>query len=159
MKSISFHANSEDVLKYRRNAFLFILLLIIFMNFIFLFLGFISFYLFLLINFFLAIMFYDTYYRHPISWKLDFYVNDKIIRTGFFSYKWHYFRSFEVVHEKDKCIILLKGFLFDYIFPIVIPVKKSICKKVLEIVKSKIREENSYKSMKIKVKDQNKKLS
>ncbi|MGB9748505.1 MAG: hypothetical protein ACP5OZ_03065 [Candidatus Woesearchaeota archaeon] len=143
MKSISFYSNSNDVLRYRRDAFLFILLLIIFLNFIFLFLEVIGFYLFLLINIFLIVMFYDTYFRHPINWKLHFYLNESMIRAGFFSYKWSYFKCFEVIHEKEKCIILLKGFLFDYAFPIVVPVKKSICKKVLELVKSKLPEEKS----------------
>ncbi|MEM2121893.1 MAG: hypothetical protein QXU20_04520 [Candidatus Woesearchaeota archaeon] len=141
MRSVSFYSNSDDVLKYRRSAFLFILLLIIFTNFIFLFLEILSFYLFLLINIFLIIMFYDTYFRHPISWKLHFYIDDNLIKAGFFSYKWKYFKCYEVIREREKCIILLKGFLFDYVFPIVVPVRKNLCKKVLSIISSKLPEE------------------
>ncbi len=132
---VEFYSSSRDILRFREPAFVFVLLLLLFLLLFYLLMGIISIYLFVLLVVLLLIMFYDTYFNHSVEWPVRMIIDESGLKTGFFSYKWSYFRSFSVVKERNKFYFLLRGFLFDNVFPIVIPVSKKYYKKVFKLIR------------------------
>ncbi len=137
---ITIECYAKDILKFRKDAFLFILVLILFLYYVMMNLLLISPLVFTILS--LATIFFFAYaYIFPQhNLKSRFVITKKGITCGIIPYRWSYFTRFYVLKSKDMDYFFLKGHLFDSVFPIVMPVEKDKSK----IVFNRLREHLIY---------------
>lgn len=121
---------AKDILKFRKDAFLFILILILFLYYVMMDLLLISPLVFAVLSLVTILFFAYAYLFPQHNLKSRFVITKKGITCGIIPYRWSYFTRFYVLKSKDKDYFFLKGHLFDSVFPVVMPVEKDKSKLV-----------------------------
>ncbi len=129
---------AKDILKFRRDAFIFILIMILFLYYVMMNLLLLSPVSFILLSLATIGIFIELYFLPKHKAKSFFKISDKEIVGGLIHYRWSYFTSFYVLKGEKEDYYFLKGHLFDAVFPLVIPVPKSKSKRVFNLLKKKL---------------------
>ena len=134
-RRIEFVVLSKELLRFRKDAFLFILVVLMFFFYIVYWIGFLNL-LWLYIILFSLIFFFSVFYFFPRhNYKLRVCFDKYGFTAGIVRYPWKHFTSFFVLKEGNVHYLFLKGFLFDSLFPIVVPVHKKDYNKVFKFVR------------------------
>ncbi len=124
ISKIEFYALSKDILRFRRDAFIFVLIMILFLFYVTFSLEIISFVTFSVLSLLMIFLFFISYFTPKHKLKVKFALSDRGIKAGIIYYKWRYFNSFFVMKSNKKYYFFLKGALFDSLFPVVIPINQ-----------------------------------
>ncbi len=132
---ITIECYAKDILKFRKDAFLFVLVLILFLYYVMMNLLLISPLIFTVLSLVTILFFAYAYIFPQHNLKSRFVITKKGITCGIIPYRWSYFTRFYVLKSKDKDYFFLKGHLFDSVFPIVMPVEKDKSRIVFNMLR------------------------
>ena len=129
---------AREILEFRRDAFIFVLLLILFLYYVMMNLFMLTVNGFVWLSLITISLFLYVYIIPQHNFKSRFVFSNKKIIAGKLHYPWGYFTSFYVLKGDKKDYYFLRGHFFDSVFPLVVPVEKDKSKKMFNLLRSKL---------------------